>query len=292
MIGKRSRYYVTPKKKGPLLAEMVKASTVAEAMIVLPKIKKLASAETEPSPDWAKQIARFLKAGDHICATIISRCDFVTEEDPIACIRDALVYIPEDKRADYPAAIIGLARDQIDALIRAGKPRAIRAGAFRRAVWTFISRHNFSNILRPSGTPPEDAVVEAFAATDPLFVRQLVAIEAGPNMMMMAVSDYLRTTADKIDWADSGIVLEDSFVEFDTQLTREHAFVCEEIDDGEPGLSGAERGRKVYRLCRRTQMPLEGQNLPPYFIAGAFNCLAQDQRIGWHPDYLTLFPTE
>ena len=36
----------------------------------------------------------------------------------------------------------------------------------------------------------------------PTFVRQLQVINASTDLMVTAVSDYLRTTTDKVLWAD------------------------------------------------------------------------------------------
>jgi len=285
------RYYVSPSKSGGLLSDIVNSITKQDALKVLAKIKKTLVG-MDPNLEWVAHVGRFLKAGDSVCATIIERASFVSETDPIEGISDRLNYVPAEVRPECCAAIVGLARDRIDALIRSKKPRAIRAADFRRAVRTFLSRHDFSNVLLPSLSAPEDYEIEALVATDPLFVRQLKVIEVTPALMMTAVSDYMRTTADKVRWAERGVVLEDSFDELDTQLERQHRLVCDEIDDVEEALPATRRGREVYRRCSATHAPLDGQSLPTYFVAGAFNSLAHDRRVGWHPDYLALFPAE
>lgn len=286
------RYYVSPSKSAAaILSKMVKATSDAEASILLKKLKKLVT-EGGAELAWVKQLQRFLEAGDDVCSKIIQRCSFETEADPLAGVRDRLNLLPEDVRGDYVAAIIGLARDRIDMLIRMGEPRVIEAKMFRTLVWAFVRRHNFSNVLHPTGTEPDPAEISAVADMAPLFVRQLAAIEAKPIMMISAISDYLRTTADKVQWAARGTVLEDSFAELNSHLTRRHGLICDDLDDTNPPLDPTRRGRQVYRRCAQENVPLDGQSLPSYFVAGAFNCLAQDRHLGWHPDYLNLFPAE
>jgi hypothetical protein len=134
--------------------------------------------------------------------------------------------------------------------------------------------------------------VSALVDTSPLFVRQLQAIDAKPDMLVTAVSDFLRTAADKIHWADEGVVVRNSFDELDEQLERQFVVVRDEIEDTHSSNSEQQRGRAVYRRCTATEFPLEGRSLPSHFIAGAFNCLADLRRLGWHPQYLTLFEEE
>ena len=285
------RYYVTPAKSGALISAIDASEGEVETAALLKKLNKLVAGQ-DTNLGWVKQLSRFLAAGDAICTKVIERCTFYTEPDPLASIRDRLFLLPEDIRGDYVDAVIGMARSQIDALIRAGKPRVLDASLFRAQVWTFIRRHNFSNVLQPSGSEPETAEIAAVADLAPLFVRQLVAIDAKSPMMISAISDYLRTTADKVHWAARGAVLEDSFEELNSQLKRRHTLICDEVDDVDPPLASGARGRQVYRRCAETDLPLDGQSLPSYFITGAFNCLAQERRLGWHADYLTLFPAE
>jgi hypothetical protein len=284
-------YYVSDTKPGVLLAEISKADSLVEADKVLTKVKKLWN-ECEAGSGCEPHLARFLKSGDDTCRAIIRRCSFRAEADPVAAIRDRLIVLPGDAIDDFCAAAIGLAVNEMDELIRQGLTRAIEACAFRKRFWAFVRKHNFSNVLTPSIDAPEPQAIDNTLLGAPLFVRQLNAIEASDTMLVTAVSDYMRTTADKVKWADDGVVYADSFSELDEQLMRRHLLVCDEVDDTHPPLPETDRGRRVYRECSKTSMPLEGQTLPSYFIAGAFNCLAQIRRVGWHPDYLTLFPPE
>ncbi|MER9357778.1 hypothetical protein NKI61_31705 [Mesorhizobium sp. M0514] len=285
------RYYVSDTKAGALLTAISKADSPAEAEKVLKKIKELFE-ECETGTGCEPHLARFLKAGDAVCCAIIQQCSFHAEADPVAAIRDRLNVLPVDAIDDFCAAAIGLAVDDMDELIRQRQTPAIEASAFRKRFWAFVRKHNFSNVLTPSIDAPEPQAIDRTLLGAPLFVRQLNAIEASNIMLVTAVSDYMRTTADKVKWADDGAVYADSFSELDEQLVRRHLLVCDEVDDTQPVLAVPDRGRRVYRECSNTGMPLEGQTLPSYFIAGAFNCLAQTRRVGWHPKYLTLFPPE
>jgi hypothetical protein len=110
--------------------------------------------------------------------------------------------------------------------------------------------------------------------------------------MVTAVSDYLRTTTDKVLWADEGVIVEESLDELDAQLVRQHKILRDEVEDTLASSDEPARGRALYRKCTATELPLDGQALPGHFVAGAYNCLADARRLGWHPSYQTLFPEE
>ncbi|RKF08649.1 hypothetical protein DEM25_001320 [Oceaniradius stylonematis] len=125
--------------------------------------------------------------------------------------------------------------------------------------------------------------------SDPIFLKQLAAVDASADLKMEAVADYLRTAADKTRWAADGLVLEESFDDLDATLKRHHTLQRDEVEDTEKALAPEERGRSLYRRCTYLQLPLDGQPLPTHFIPGAFNDLADKLVVGWHPSYEVLF---
>jgi hypothetical protein len=284
-------YYVSKGKPGSLIKDMAKASTAAESQVVFSKIAKFHT-DLETGVGCEPQVKKFLGAGESVCCAIIERLSFESQDDPVDAIRSHLRLFPKDVIDDLCTAAIGQARDKIDDLIRTKQQPAINAADFRKRFWAFVHRHSFANVLNSAVDAPDQQMIEAAILGSPLFVRQLNAIEAKQTLITIAVSDYMRTTADKVKWASDGIVYEDSFAELDTELVRRHHLVCDEIDDMEPDLLAPDRGRRIYRECSKTNMPLEGRTLPPYFISGSFNCLAQSLRVGWHSDYLILFSPE
>lgn len=287
----RFHYYVSKGKPGSVVIDMANAADAAESQTVFSTIAAF-YAGLEEDVGCEPQVRKFLSAGNHVCCAIIQRFSFESQADPVDAIRSHLKLFPKDAIDDLCAAAIGQARDKVDELIRNSKSPAINASDFRKRFWAFVHRHSFANVLNSAIDAPDPQTIQAEIRGAPLFVRQLNAIEAKQALITMAVSDYMRTTADKVKWANDGVVYEDSFAELDTELVRRHSFVSDEIDDLEPNLLAPDRGRRIYRECSKTSMPLEGRTLPPYFIAGSFNCLAQSLRLGWHSDYLTLFDPE
>lgn len=286
----RFRYYVTPSAGGTLIERLHNAKDQAA---VGPLLKEIASAKIMGKPDSGAypHIARFLAAGEDICGAIITAFEFAVEIDPLDAIRGKLaVLLPPGLLDDFVKAAIGFAKSTVDQLIRDKSLPILSPGDFRARFRAFVVKHNLAGLLEPTtGAPSTDEIADVIDGA-PLFVRQLAAVDASQDLLVTAVSDWLRTTADKIAWAAAGSIVEGSLDELDTSLERHHTLVADEIADTHAGESPEVRGRKIYRRCTALQMPLEGRALPMHFIPGAFNCLADVRRIGWHPDHKTLFP--
>jgi len=286
------RLYVTPVKTGTLVSQIHAATTKEAITATLAKIKKLIDSK-KPDAGCGPQLARFLKAGDAICSLIIARFELVTEADPVESVREYVrAGVPSEALDDLTAAVIGMARDRIDKLIRDQQVPALSAANFRRQFQTFARRSNLTNLLASKAPKPTESAILELVNVAPNFVRQLQAINASNDMLVTAVSDYLRTTTDKVLWADEGIIVEQSLDELDAQLVRRHGIIRDEIEDTHSDKDEPYRGRAVYRQCADTTLPLDGQVLPSHFVAGAYNCLADELRVGWHPSYKTLFPKE
>jgi len=286
------RLYIVSAKTGDLVHELHAAATPEGAAEALKKIKKLINTK-KPNAGCSPHILRFLEAGEDICSVIIRRFQLVIDADPVEGIRELLrAGIPAEALDDLCAAAIGMARDRIDKLIRDKQLPLILATVFRQSFQTFSRRSNLTNLLVSTAPEPSSETITALVDSAPVFVRQLEAVDATSDMLVTAVSDVLKTTADKVHWADDGRIIDDSLNDLDRQLERQHKIARDEIEDVQSSLSEPARGRALYRKCAATTLPLDGQTLPSHFIAGAYNCLADGRRLGWHPQYQTLFPPE
>ena len=208
-------------------------------------------------------------------------------------IREQLrAVLPAETLEDFCSTAIGMARAHADKLIRKGELAIVAAAEFRKQFRAFVRKYDLLGLLFSNAAQPTNEKIAALVNTAPIFVRQLEAVKASPEMLVGAVSDYLRSESDKVDWADEGLIVANSLDELDNQLERQHALSRDEIEDTMNSQSEEQRGRALYRKCAETELPLEGRVLPSHFIAGAYNCLADSLRLGWHPQYKTLFPVE
>lgn len=286
----RFRYYITPNAGGPFVGRLHSAN---DKVAIDQLLKEIASAKILGKPESGAHphVARFLAAGKDVCGAIIAAFELVVEADPIDAIRGKLTaLLPPDVLDDFVKAAIGFAKAAVDDLIRDKALPVLSPADFRMRFRAFVVKHNLAGLLEPTtGVPSSDQIAEIIHGA-PQFVRQLAAVDATQDLLVGAVSDWLRTTADKIAWAATGSIVEGSLDELDSSLERHHALVADEVTDTHFSDGPQARGRRVYRQCIALQMPLEGRALPTHFISGAFNCLADVSRVGWHPDHKTLFP--
>lgn len=284
--------YVAPVKTGDLVTAMHAAISDEAAAECVKKIKKLVDPK-KPAVGCAPFVTKFLSSGDETCSIIIKRFRLHTAGDPIESIREQLrAVLRSETIEEFCAAAIGMARDAADTLIRAKKPPIVDAKQFRKTWTAFVRKYDLLGLLISKSPTPTSDVVTALVATNPTFVAQLQAIEASDDLLVTAVGDYLRAQSDKVDWADEGIIVADSLGELDEQLVRQHKVSRDEIEDTHAAHSEAQRGRALYRKCASTVLPLEGKSLPAHFIPGAFNCLSNDRKLGWHPNYQSMFPVD
>jgi hypothetical protein len=284
--------YITPVKTGELVMALHAALSTEAVSAVLAKVKTLVNSK-KPDVGCSPYVTKFLKAGDAICTQIISRFRLVTEQTPVESIREQLrAVLPAETLDDFCATAIGMARDHAEKLIREKVPAIVPAAEFRKQFRAFVRKYDLLGLLLSNAPQPTEDAIAALVDTAPFFVRQLEAVQASSDMLVAAVSDYLRTESDKIDWADEGLIQANSLDELDGQLKRQHTISRDEIEDTMVLQSEERRGRALYRKCAETTLPLEGRALPSHFIAGAFNCLADSRKLGWHPQYQTLFPLE
>lgn len=283
------RYFVTPVKSGPIVHQLDTAATQEECEAVLAAVKKLIN-PTDPGAGAGPFIKTFLNVGDELCSKIIQRFMYQSELDPLESVREYVrIGVPVEAVDDTVAAVIGLAKDRADRLIRENKAPIVGATELRRAFQSLSLRSNLTN-LAPASDPSVPAEeISAIQASTRLFVRQLRAIDASEKMLVTAISDFLRTTTDRIHWADKGFVVDESLDEFEANLIRLHTNTREEIEDIYSSEEEPQRGRRLYRRCAETVMPLSGRAVPSYFPAGTFNELADQLRVGWHPQYETKF---
>jgi hypothetical protein len=281
------RYYVTPTKVGAIAEKMSKATTVAEIAAIKDQIKKALGTK---KPACLRYLQTFLNATDAQRTAAISRMMIVsTDDDPIEPLRKKFNVILKPELVDDAChALIGMAKEEADSLIRRGKPALIGSDDFRRKVRAFIGTINFTATLTSLVPMPSNSEVEGLLSSRPTFIQQLELIQTNSDENLRAVSDFLRASADKSYWAEKGLIFEASLDDLDSNLVARQTAIAGEVSDLHGDMTPETRGRLVYRRCVQVSLPVEGRAVPGHFVPGCFNSLANLRRLGWHPDYASL----
>lgn len=287
------RLYVTPVKTGPVAMALDAAETVDEVAAIVSTMKK-AVAKKEELPVCMPHLQVFLNASPADRVALVSRLKIVSiHTDPVNALRALVQTTVQPNLVDLIChAAIGMAKEQADHCIRHGQKATIDADAFRKEFQAFVQRNNLPGYLAPFSKIPAVDVLNELLTTRPVFVRQLDLIEASSDQRLRAVSDFLRASADKSVWAEAGLVFEGSFDDWDEDLLRHHSAVSGEIADIHGDKSDEVRGRLAYRRCSVLLPPLDGRVVPSHFVHGSFNALADEKRLGWHPQFETLLASE
>jgi hypothetical protein len=283
------RLYVTPQRTGAWAQALSEAKSAADVASLVTEIKAKYAKQKKP-PACASFLQRFLDATNAERVTIVTNLTVSSDEDdPIEPLRSLLRPTVAPTMVDVLCqSAIGMAKEQADYLIRNGKPALIDADTFKANFISFVQKNNLPGLLTSFTRAPGQEEVAALLSMRPKFIRQLEIIETNEEDHVRAVSDFLRTSADKSIWAESGLVFEGSLREWDDDLVRRHGLICSEISDIYSARDASFKGRQSYRRCAQLQAPLDGRVVPGHFVHGCFNALADTMRLGWHPDYQSL----
>ena len=252
-----------------------------------------AIAKRNPPPRCYPYLKQLLDSDTNTVTTLIANFRLTTDADPIDPIRRIFrLNVHAELLDDCCAHAIGLAKYQSDRLIRTGKPAIIDVSKFQSEVRAFVAKNDLGKMLPSFATNPTPTDIEKTFDHRPMFVRQLNIVDLPNRMIFSAIADYLQTVSDKTDWAEKGLVLNASMLEFDQSLLQRHGLTKLEIDDLHGSLAPAKQGRLLYGRCVSAQPNLEAREVPAHFVPGCYNALADNLDLGWHPCFLSILDNE
>lgn len=285
--------YVTPPKPGKLSAAMHAAADAkaVEALVnqVKDKLKK-----KSVSPKCMAHVQKFLDVTDALRLAVISKTTIVaTDADPLGPLRELLRPTVPDVLLDVIcASAIGQAKEAADKCIRRKVPALVGVAEFRRNFHAFVQQNNMPGYLPTFTAAPSKDAAQALLTSRPVFVRQLQLIDASEEQLLRAASDLMRTSGDKVKWADQGLVFDGTFEDWEYTLLRKHDAAQSEVQDTYSEKTQEAQGRIVYNRCAAMEVPLDSRAVPGHFTHGGFNDLADRRKLGWHPKHQTLLTEE
>lgn len=120
------------------------------------------------------------------------------------------------------------------------------------------------------------------------YIKQLRVVDVSEDHLTDAVDDYLRAAADRVHWGTSGYVLEESFSEYQTELSKTWRRQRDSVCLNHAGKSESIVGAVTYFKCMDVRLPLQRMPVADYFTRGTFHDLADKCTVGWHPRFLEL----
>lgn len=285
--------YVTPPKPGSLSAAIHAAADAitVEALVkeVRDKLKKKADA-----PKCLAHVQKFLDVADALRLAVISKTTVLaTDADPLEPLRKLLrPTVPEASLDVISESAIGQAKEAADKCIRRKAPALVGVAEFRRNFHAFVQQNNMAGYLPTFTAAPSKDAASALLTSRPVFVRQLQLVEASEEQQLRAAGDLMRTSGDKVKWAEQGLVFDGTFEDWEDTLLRKHDATQAEVQVVYEEKTQEVQGRIVYSRCAAMDVPMDSRAVPGHFTHGGFNDLADRRKLGWHPKYQTLLNEE
>jgi hypothetical protein len=122
-----------------------------------------------------------------------------------------------------------------------------------------------------------------------MFVRQLEIITAGKKRIAAAVRDYYRAFEQRSRWLRDDLLLVGDLSRYERTLTEEWELVFEGVKDdlGENAAEAAKQkaALEVLRWAETVSLPIRPSVATPFVTRGSLHMLADEARLGWHPDF-------
>jgi ABC-3C protein len=264
---------------------------------------------TDRDPDAAtislERTARTSTSASH--RTIYERFLRLTPETRRALVRAILVL-------DGAAQVSDLESMLRSELRRAAEPRLVAALSERLLGWWYgrVIHH----LTEPSAVPIygeevelqiddlrdkfasdnlpidvlEDEGVELLDTDDRTFVRQLQLIAANDRLLELAIRDYKRAYQQKSRWVRDGLVFGDELDQYERRLIDEwehhEAFVHQRSASAEAEGDLQRAGMELYETLQKSPTWIRPRVEQPFVVRGSLHKLADELRVGWHPDFV------
>ena len=189
--------------------------------------------------------------------------------------------------------MLGWINEEVNKETKLGKPAFIEYVNFEKELKSQLTMYIQDNVLQTISVEVEDSKAEEEIKKEDIYIKQLNLINVKYEEKTSAVKAFLRTSIDKTEWADRGLVTSISFNEYENSLIErwnnsKNLIELENLVDNYEN-----SGKKLYYTCLNSNLTkLQGKDLPSYFVKGEYNQLANKLVVGWHFKYKELLLNE
>lgn len=127
------------------------------------------------------------------------------------------------------------------------------------------------------------------------FVRQLEIIDAGRRRVAGAIRDFYRAYEQRSRWVREDLVVALDINRYEKRLAEEWEAVfdavCDEVGEAETDVERKAAARSVLAWAERASIPIRPGVTEPFLCRGSLHMIADEGRIGWHPDFRSILST-
>jgi hypothetical protein len=194
-------------------------------------------------------------------------------------------YIAKDSLDLMFVYMLGWIDKQTAELAESKKPMVIYSKDFRNELTAKYREVNQKLSLVEIAPKPSKDMIDNELEAPRVYVEQLDIINCDYTDKIEAISDYLRASANRTAWAEKGDISKDAISSFSEELVRIWKNNKRILDITQKDLEASERGQLLYFKCRDKQVDMGTFVAPSFFTSGCFQALADEESIGWHPEY-------
>jgi hypothetical protein len=254
-------------------------------------------AQTSKNEALKPAFATFLALAEPMRSALLSAVEILDNQPLLTNLDRELEHA---LRLVAPAGMASVAREMLEgwwwprvcAALMANPPEAIPIGIVEAKL------DDIRDILK------RDALVADFEYAEPgeaeiseydgfRFVKQLQVIGLGGNRLRFAKRDFYRAFVQRSKWTREHVVLDEELKRFEQRLIEEweprFAAMCDAHESS--ALDEAKLKQDAQQLYQwvETDARFPFRSLTAKFLnVGSYHILANDLRVGWHKDYVTL----
>lgn len=280
--------YVAQGHHGDLIDSIHRATSKAAADAIVVSIRATFGGEEKLPKGLAEHVKEVLSASDEVLARLFLSLTLENgsgaPNDDLAAMA-GMAAISEAKKKDVLTFLLGWAKKAVDKRIEQGLAAVITWEEFHKAFVSAAKKFDRAeNVLVANPVDVTEAELQK-ELRDRTYVRQLQIVHCDDDDTVRAVHDYLRSVTHRTNWSEDGDVIERSFDDFESSLDRAWKSQRSVVDIEQKALAEAERGRLLYAKCQQLKVPLQGMDVPDFFVPGSFHTMADSLRVGWHPRF-------
>lgn len=240
-----------------------------------------------------RQLRRVFGHDDEVIASIVV---YLTIEkgsaSPVNEVRGKISEtVPDTHVEEVTESLLGWTKVQVMAQIEARRVVGIDYDEFR--AYRLIVHERALGVLKAfpdhSWIPQRSEIEEHLSGS--MFVRQLNLLELKEDRIEAYIKDFIRASSARTSWAALGYLNQNSLGPFVEELHDHWQQSLLEVETLETDKTLIQQGVKLLLLCMKKETRIQKVDVPAYFARGSFHEIANEQKIGWHPDWKALVAT-
>ncbi|MFC5609299.1 ABC-three component system protein [Variovorax soli] len=152
--------------------------------------------------------------------------------------------------------------------------------------------------LKPHSLPIDGDLDELMVALEQLpefanrpFYKQVELVGGSQLRIRNAITSYLQAFRQRSAWTRDDLLFDADLQKYDQRLRTEwelqFAQACDELGAGPSEEAMAQAGRAILKWAEDAHVPIRSGVSVPWVCRGSLHMLAEDLRLGWHPDFQT-----